>query len=74
MFRELIEKDSQHILDVVNTAAKVFDGKIPADCYHQPYMSNDELHKELKVMTFYGWEENGKMVAVMGSHLLGGQC
>jgi ribosomal protein S18 acetylase RimI-like enzyme len=65
LIRELIEKDSQHILDVVNTAAKVFDGKIPADCYHQPYMSREQLKDQMKLMTFYGWEENGKLVAVM---------
>jgi len=66
LIRELIEKDSPHILDIVNTAAKIFEGKIPTDCYHQPYMSREKLAEEMKIMTFYGWEENGKLVAVMG--------
>jgi hypothetical protein len=28
---------------IINEAAKAYDGVIPADCYHQPYMSMDEL-------------------------------
>jgi GNAT superfamily N-acetyltransferase len=51
---------------IINEAAKAYDGVIPADCYHQPYMSMDELKREMKRLTFFGWEDNGELVGVMG--------
>jgi len=65
LIRELIEKDSQEIFEIINTAAKIYDGKIPADCYHQPYMPIEELKRDMKIMTFYGCEEKGRLVGVM---------
>ena len=38
----------------------------PADRYQQPYMPMDELRKEMKRVTFYGWEANGELVGIMG--------
>ena len=43
-----------------------YEGVIPADRYHQPYMPEDELRREMKRMTFYGWEDDGRLVGVMG--------
>ncbi len=51
---------------IINEAAKAYEGVIPADRYHQPYMPRAELEREMKRMTFYGWEETGELVAVMG--------
>ncbi len=39
---------------------------IPADCYHQPYMPKDELEREMKRVTFFGWEVSGELVGAMG--------
>ncbi len=58
--------DFDTISQIINDAAKAYEGVIPADRYHQPYMSGDELAREMKRMTFYGWEENGRLVGVMG--------
>ena len=56
---------SMHV--IINEAAKAYDGVIPSDCYYQPYMPEEELEKEMKRVTFYGWEEaNGELVGVMG--------
>ena len=51
---------------VINEAAKAYEGAIPADCYHQPYMPKDELEQEMSRMNFFGWEVNGELVGVMG--------
>jgi len=51
---------------IINEAAKAYNGAIPADCYHQPYMPMDELNQEMGRMTFFGWEVNGELVAVVG--------
>jgi GNAT superfamily N-acetyltransferase len=71
LIRELIEKDAQHIFEIINMAAKAYEGKIPTDCYHQPYMSMLELLREMKMMTFYGCEEKGKLAAVMAIQAVG---
>jgi len=66
MIKELSAKDEHTIHNIVNQAARAYKDAIPADCYHEPYMSAQELHHEMKNMTFFGWEEEGKIVAVMG--------
>ncbi len=67
MIRECWPQDTDRIYSIINEAAKAYDGVIPADCYHQPYMPMDELQREMKRMTFFGWEVNGELVGVMGA-------
>ena len=59
-------KDTDRIYFIVNEAARAYEGVIPADCYHQPYMSREELEREMKRMNFFGWEVNGELIGVMG--------
>ena len=59
-------KDADIINEIVNQAAHAYDSVIPDDCFHEPYMPKKELHREIKSMTFFGWEEIGKLVGVMG--------
>lgn len=66
MIRECRRSDIDRIYFVINEAAKAYEGVIPADCYHQPYMPVDELEQEMKRMAFFGWEVNGELVGVMG--------
>ena len=66
MIKKLSSKDTQAIYEVINKAARVYKGIIPDDCYHEPYMPIEELRHEMKSMTFFGWEEEGKIVAVIG--------
>src|SRR3979409_1767428 len=55
------------ILAIVNAAAEAYRGVIPADRWHEPYMSADELAREVAAgVVFWGHEENGALVAVMG--------
>jgi N-acetylglutamate synthase-like GNAT family acetyltransferase len=66
MIRKCQENDATKIYSIINEAAKAYDGIIPADCYRQPYMPMEELEKEMKRVTFYGWEIDGKLVGIMG--------
>ncbi|HEX74546.1 MAG TPA: GNAT family N-acetyltransferase [Dehalococcoidia bacterium] len=66
MIRECQPSDINRIYLIINEAAQAYEGVIPADCYHQPYMPIDELEREMKRMTFFGWEVNGELVGVMG--------
>jgi len=66
MIRELSLQKAQIIYEIINQAACVYKSVIPGDCYHEPYMSQEELYREMKSMTFFGWDEGGKVVGVMG--------
>ena len=66
MLRPCVMKDAQQIYLVVNDAARAYEGVIPPDCYHQPYMPWQELLAEMERISFLGWEEGRELVAVMG--------
>jgi GNAT superfamily N-acetyltransferase len=54
------------ILRVINESAKAYRGVIPPDRYHEPYMSLRELREEMHEMTFFGYEEGGRLLGVVG--------
>ena len=55
------------IASIINDAAEACRNVIPADCWHQPYMSRAKLLNEIAAgVTFSGWEEAGALVGVMG--------
>jgi GNAT superfamily N-acetyltransferase len=67
MICKLSIADFQTIYDVVNEAASAYRGKIPPDCWKEPYMPPQELEEEIKAgVQFYGCKQNGTLVAVMG--------
>lgn len=66
MIRKCQADDAGRMCFIINEAARAYDGVTPADCYHQPYMSINELEREMKRVTFFGWEANGELVGVMG--------
>ncbi len=66
MIHKCQSSEIDRIYFIINEAAKAYQGVILADCYHQPYMPMDELEREMKRMTFFGWEENEELVGVMG--------
>ena len=70
MSRDMIEvlsvKDTSMIYDVINKAASAYSGIIPEDCYHEPYMSEQELLRELQNVIFFGWREKNRIVGVIG--------
>lgn len=71
MLRKCRATDTQRIYFIINEAARAYRRVIPDDCYHQPYMSGDELEREMKRITFYVWEANGELVGVAGLEVAG---
>ena len=67
MIRPCTEADFAAIHAIVNDAAQAYRGHIPADRWHEPYMPEEELRHELDAgVVFWGWEQAGKLVGVMG--------
>jgi len=66
MIRQCNQNDTKRIYFIVNEAARAYEGVIPADCYHQPCMPMAELEGEMKRVTFFGWEDSGELVGIMG--------
>jgi len=71
MIYELSPEDIDRVYFIINEAAKAYQGFIPTDCYHEPYMSVDELKREMKRITFFGWEVEGEILGVMGFERVG---
>jgi GNAT superfamily N-acetyltransferase len=67
VIRLCTDADFPAILAIVNDAAQAYRGEIPADRWHDPYMPEDELRYEIDAgVVFWGREEDGKLVGVMG--------
>ena len=67
MIRRCTEGDLAVMASIINEAAERYRGVIPADCWHQPYMSRGDLEKEIAAgVEFSGWEEQGELLGVMG--------
>ena len=67
MIRLCTHKDVGTMVEIINDSARAYKGHIPEDCYHQPYMPEDELLSEIADgVTFHGYQEGGLLVAVMG--------
>jgi GNAT superfamily N-acetyltransferase len=71
MICRLSPSEFDSMLNVVNEAAQAYKGVIPEDRWKEPYMQAKELRKEIESgVEFYGWMENGALVAVMGIQLV----
>jgi GNAT superfamily N-acetyltransferase len=64
--RDCVAAEAVAIDGIINRAATAYEGVIPDDCYHQPYMTMEELDREMQRMKLVGWEEDGRLVGVMG--------
>jgi N-acetylglutamate synthase-like GNAT family acetyltransferase len=59
--------DFDEILGIVNDGAQAYRGVIPADRWHEPYMTREALTAEIAAgVRFWGSEEQGGLVGVMG--------
>ena len=60
-------KDLSSILYVINDAAIKYKGVIPHDCWHEPYMLEEELVNEFDSgVRIFGYNKDNKLVGVMG--------
>jgi N-acetylglutamate synthase-like GNAT family acetyltransferase len=67
LIRKSREADLAAMLAIVNAAAQAYRGVIPADRWREPYMSLDELEKEIADgIIFWVAEKDGHLLAVMG--------
>jgi len=59
--------DVAQILAIINDAAQAYRGVIPADRWHEPYMSLDELKHEIgRGVAFWGCGSGTELAGVMG--------
>jgi len=55
------------ISEIINLAAEAYRGVIPADRWHDPYMSLQELDSEISAgVDFWAFEREGEVIGVMG--------
>jgi N-acetylglutamate synthase-like GNAT family acetyltransferase len=60
------------ILEIINAAAQRYKGAIPDDCWHEPYMSGDDLAGQIaEGVVFSMVEREGEVVGVMGLQAVG---
>ena len=65
--RKSEQADLSAILAIVNDAAQAYRGVIPADRWHEPYMPEAELVREMAHgIDFWVAEEGGHLVGVIG--------
>jgi GNAT superfamily N-acetyltransferase len=61
------DDERTELLTIVNAAAEAYRGVIPADCWHEPYMSAGELESEIRGgVVFWGYDTGGVLLGVMG--------
>ena len=67
MIRDCGPDDFAAMVEIINDAAAAYRGVIPADCWHEPYMAADALHREIDAgVGFRGFEQDGGLQGVMG--------
>lgn len=65
--RPSVAADRDTILSIINEAAVAYKGIIPPDRWHDPYMPESELIREIKDgVVFWVLERDGHAVGVMG--------
>jgi GNAT superfamily N-acetyltransferase len=61
------EDEHAAILAIINASACAYRGVIPEDRWHDPYMSVQELDRDIKAgVIFWGCEQDQRLVGVMG--------
>jgi GNAT superfamily N-acetyltransferase len=65
--RECAPADFERIYEVINEAARAYDGVIPEDLRRDPYMPREELEREIdEGVVFWGLYKGGRLLGVMG--------
>ena len=67
MISEYKKKDSSKVLYVINEAAIKYKGVIHDNCWHEPYMSEQQLINEFDDgVRMFGYNHNNKLIGVIG--------
>ena len=68
MINEYTKNDTSTILHIINDASLRYKGIIPDNCWHEPYMSEQELIDEFSNgVRMYGYHHNNKLTGVIGT-------
>jgi N-acetylglutamate synthase-like GNAT family acetyltransferase len=61
------QSDIKEICEVVNDGATAYKGVIPADRWHEPYMTEEALKGQIdEGIQFWGYKEEQEIMGVMG--------
>ena len=67
MIGEYKKADTSKILYIINNASLKYKGIIPNDCWHEPYMSEQELIDEFSDgVRMFGYHYDNKLIGVIG--------
>ena len=67
MIKKYTKNDTSKILHIINDASLRYKGIIPDNCWHEPYMSEQELIDELSVgVRMFGYRHYNKLIGVIG--------
>jgi N-acetylglutamate synthase-like GNAT family acetyltransferase len=67
MIRKSADQDIEEIFKIINDAAIAYKGVIPADRWHEPYMTKEELKAQIDDgVRFSCYVDNNEIVGVMG--------
>lgn len=73
--RVCTDDDLEAIFEIINDAAQAYKGLIPADRWHEPYMSRAQLDREIADgVEFWGATTDDGLVGVMGIQDKGAVC
>ncbi|GAC1309228.1 MAG: hypothetical protein NVSMB10_16150 [Steroidobacteraceae bacterium] len=62
-----LDTDRAATLAIINAAAEAYRNVIPRDCWHEPYMSLQEIERETAAgVKFWGYRRDGALIGVMG--------
>jgi GNAT superfamily N-acetyltransferase len=75
LIRRCTADDFEAIFEIINDAAQAYKGIIPADRWHEPYMSRGQLAHEIgDGVAFWGATLDGELAGVMGFQDKGAVC
>ena len=67
MIRQCKDSDFDVIYSIISDAAQVYKGVIPMDRWKVPYMSKEELRRQIdERVVFWGYEGDDRLIGVMG--------
>ena len=67
MINEYTKSNTSKILRIINDASLRYKGIIPNNCWHVPYMSEQELIDEFSDrVRMFGYHHNNKLIGVIG--------
>ena len=67
MIEKCVQNDFALIYEIINDGAQAYRGVIPEDRWHEPYMPEAELERQMNEgVQFWKYTEDGKISGVMG--------